>query len=510
MPSNAIRIAKNTLMLYVRQIVIMLVNLYTLRVVLVTLGVEDFGIYNVAGGIVVLFTFLNGAMTGTTQRFLNFALGQNDTEQVRNVYSASLVIHAAIAVVLIVLAQTVGLWFFHTWLNIPSERHVAAFAVYQFSLMTAVIGILQVPYRATIIAYERMSFFAVLSIIEAVLRLGVVFILPVIMFDRLTIYAFLISITAIIILFIYKIYCNKTFETARFRYCKERQLFRQLLGFSGWSAFGSFSTMGRDQGVNILINIFHGVSLNAALGIAMQVNAAIYQFVRNFQTAFNPQITKSYAAKNYDYLMRLILSTAKLSFFLMFFFVLPLYINADFVLRIWLVNVPEYAVTFTQLMLVSSLPIVITGPLWMAIQATGDVKNYQLIASCFLFANLPLSLLFLWLGFDPMWILTTRIILTVLFLFWLIFFVNGRIKLSIKDFFCEVIIPIFIVAGGASFVTVLSHGLFVGDWARLIASCVVSTVSIGCLIYWIGLNKKERVLFRNYVAKESHKNRMLK
>lgn len=319
MPSNTARIAKNTLMLYFRQILIMLVSLYTVRVVLEVLGAEDYGIYNMVGGVVVLFTFLNTAMTSATQRFLNFALGQNDTEQARDVYSASLVIHALISVLVVVLAQAVGLWFFYNVLNIPPERQAAAFAVYQFSVAATVIGILQVPYRATIIAYEKMSFFAMLSIIEAGLRLGVVFLLPVILFDKLIVYAFLVCITGIVVLLMYKLYCNKTFETARFRYCRDKELFRQLLGFSGWSVFGGVASVSRDQGTNVLLNIFHGVTVNAAMGIATQINSAVYQFVSNFQTAFRPQIVKSYSAKEYDYFMQLIFRTAKASFCLLFF-----------------------------------------------------------------------------------------------------------------------------------------------------------------------------------------------
>jgi len=506
MSSKTARIAKNTLMLYLRQIVIVLVNLYAVRVVLEILGAENFGIYSVVGGIVMLFTFLNVAMTNATQRFLNFALGQNDTEQTRNVYSASLVIHALIAVLLIILAQTVGLWFFNNWLSIPPERHAAAFVVYQFSIAAMAIGVLQVPYRATIIAHEKMSFFAMLSIVEAVLRLGIVFLLPVIIFDKLISYAVLIFITGIIIFLIHKIYCNKVFEIAHFRYCKDKELFRQLLSFSGWSVFGGAADISRAQGANILVNVFHGVTVNAAMGIAMQINSAVYQFVVNFQTAFNPQIVKSYSVKDYDYFMRLIFRAAKVSFCLLFFFVLPLYINADFVLRVWLNNVPEYTVAFTQLLLLSSLVHVISGPLIMSIQATGDIKKYQLIVSCLIFANVPLALLFLWTGFNPVWVLIVRVALDALMLAWRMFFLAGRIKLPILGFFYEVIVPVFIVAGISIFITVFIRSLFVNNWSRLIISCVTSTITIGCLMYLIGSNKQEKVMLRNWVKSKTGKN----
>ena len=503
MPSNTARIAKNTLMLYFRQIVLMLINLYAVRVVLEILGTEDFGIFNVVGGVVVLFAFLNGAMTSATQRFLNFALGRNDTEQVRNVYSASLVIHVLIAVLVVILAQTVGLWFFYVWLNIPPERQDAAFVAYQFSVATTVISILRVPYRATIIAHEKMSFFAMVSIVEAMLMLGIVFLLPLVIFDKLIVYSFFVFVAGIVVLLVHKVYCNKTFEIAHFRYCRDKELFRQLIGFSGWSILGVVATSSRTQGTNIVLNIFHGVTVNAAMGIAMQVNSAVSLFVGNFQTAFTPQIIKSYSAKDYDYFMRLIFRTSKAAFCLSFLFVLPLYINADFVLKIWLGNVPEYAIAFTRLFLISSLIMnAVAGPLWISIRATGDIKKYQIISSSFSFAGLPLSILLLWLGFSPVWILVLRVCQDVLYLVWLVFFLGGRIELPVIGFFREVILPALIIAGLSALMSTFVYNLFIGDWSKLIATCLISTVSIVCLMYWIGLTKQEKFLLQNWVRKK--------
>jgi len=499
MPSNTARIAKNTLVLYFRQIVIMLVSLYTVRVVLETLGAEDYGIYSVVGGVVVLFTFLNNAMASTTQRFLNFALGQNNIEQARNVYSASLVIHALIAVMVVVFAQTVGLWFFYTWLNIPPERQPAAFAVYQFSVMAAAIAILQVPYRATIIAYEKMSFFAILSIFEAVSKLGIAFLLPIIIFDSLLIYAFFICITGIIIFILNKLYCNKTFEIAHFRHCRDKELFKQLLGFSGWSVFGGVAIASRKQGINMLINIFHGVTANASMGLAMQVNSVIYRFASNFQTAFSPQIVKSYSAKEHEYCLRLIFHVTKVSFCLLFFFVLPLYANMDFVLQIWLRNVPAYTVVFTQMILLSSLVVTVIEPLRVSVLAIGDIKKDKLVVSGLILANLPLSLLILWLDFNLVWIFIIRIGLETLTLAWRIIFLSGSIKFPVINFLSDVIVPIVIIAGLSAFITVFLQGLFIYEWNRLIISFLGSTVSIGCLMYWIGLNKQEKLILKNWI-----------
>ena len=499
MLSNTARIAKNTLMLYFRQLLNMAVSLYTVRAKLEILGIEDFGIFNIVSGVVLLFTFLNGAMTSATQRFLNFALGRNDTEQARNVYSISFVIYAWLALIVVILAQTVGLWFFYNVLNIPPERQNAAFVVYQFTVVATVTGIFQVPYRATIVAYEKMSFFAVLSIIEAVLKLGIVLLLPLILFDHLMVYAFLVCIAGIVILLVYKIYCNRKLEVARFWYCKDKELFKQLLGFSGWGIFGETANIGSSQGTNILINIFHGVTVNAAMGIATQVNSAVNQFVRSFQTAFSPQITKSYSAKEYDHFIQLIFRTAKMSFCLLLFFALPLFINVDFVLQIWLINVPDYVLIFTQLILLLSLIDAICGPLWMAVQAAGDLKKYQLVVSCFVLANLPLSLLFLRMGFSPVWVLALKIVLGALVVIWTIFFLGKKVRLPVKGFFCEVVLPLFIIAGGGAFLTIFMQGLFISDWSSLVVSCIVSTISIGSLMYLIGLNRQEKGLLQNWV-----------
>jgi O-antigen/teichoic acid export membrane protein len=484
----------------------MLVSLYTVRVVLNTLGAQDYGIYNVVGGVVVMFSFLNSAMTSATQRFLNFAMGQGDIEQTRNVYSISFIIHILIAILVIILAETIGLWFFYTWINLPPERQSAALVVYQFSIVVTVINILQIPYQATIIAYEKMSFFAFLSIIESILKLGIVFLLPIILFDRLIIYSLLVSISGIAIFFVYKIYCNRTFVTSCFRYCKDKYLFRQLIGFSGWSIFGGVATVSRNQGINILINIFYGVTVNAAMGIAMQVNAAVYKFVENFQLAFKPQIIKSYAAENYNYFMSLLFRTSKLSFYLLFFFALPLYINANFVLRIWLKNVPEYTVIFTRLILLFSLIDVMSGSLYASIQATGDIKKYQAIGCCFIFANIPLSLLFLKMGFSPVWVLIVKVGLGFFMFVWRIFFVMKRINILILDYLREVIIPILIVTVISICVTGFLHNLN-DNLLKLMMSCIISSLSIACSVYLIGLSSHERNQLQIWI-KNKFKNSM--
>jgi O-antigen/teichoic acid export membrane protein len=500
MPSATARIAKNTLALYFRQILIMLVSLYAVRVVLNTLGAEDYGIYNVVAGVVVLFSFLNGAMTSATQRFLNYALGQGNTEQARDVYSLSFILYAVISLLVIILAETVGLWFLQTKLNIPAGRKNAAFVVYQCSIAAAVIGLLRVPYHAVIIAYEKMSFFALVSMIESLLKLGTAFLLAAISFDHLIVYAVLVFVTGIITFFMYKLYCNKTFETARFRYCGDKKLLRRLAGFSGWSIFGGIANVSSTHGTNILINLFTNVTVNAAMGIASQVNAAVYSFVVNFQTAFNPRIVKSYAARDYDCFIKLIFQTSKFSFYLLLFLILPLSINTEYVLQIWLKNVPAYTVIFTQLILFNSLLDALAGPLWMSIQAAGNIKRYQIMVSCFIFANLPLSYIFLKIGFSPVWIPVIRLVLNIATVIWRVCFLQNKINLSLILFLRDVIFPLFMVSCISMVITLCLSALFAG-LLKFVVSCFVSVLCTGALICFIGLKQSEKTVIKNWIKK---------
>ena len=507
MSSRTTRIAKNTLMLYFRQLITILISLLTVRLVLNTLGAEDFGTYNVVSGVAVMFTFLNDAMSNATMRFLTFSLGQKDLEQARNIYSIGIIIHLSIAFLFIIITETIGLFIFNNWLNIPIERKTAAFIVYQVFILITVVNIIQTIYNITIISHEKMSFFALTSILEVFLKLCFVYILSFIIFDKLIFYSFFIFLVTIIIFIIHKIFCNKTFEISHFRFCKDKKLFRQLIEFSGWSVFSNIALTSRSHGTNIIINIFFDVTVNAAMGIATQVNNAVFRFVDNFQTAFRPQITKSYASKDYDFFMQLIFQTSKASYFLLFFFVLPLFINAEFVLQLWLDKVPEYTVLFTKLFLLYFLIEAILGPFWMSIQATGDIKKYQITLSCFIFLNLPLSLIFLWLGFSPIWVLIIRIILAFFSLIWFLSYTSKMINLSIKKYFSKVIIPIISISAISSILT-LYLSIFFVDFTRLLFSCIISIISNIFLIYFIGLTNQEKLFIKNWFAKRLNRQKL--
>ena len=470
----------------------MLVSLYTVRVVLATLGAEDYGIYNVVAGVVVMFGFVNNAMASGTQRFLNFYLGKNDMERTNQVYSASLVIHSLVAMIFVVVAESIGLWFVERKLNIPVGRRDAAMAVYQLTVLTTVFSILRVPYNATVIAYERMSFFAVLSIIEAALKLAVVFLLRSSSFDRLIFYAFLLTVVAFVITLVYKVYCNKTFSIAHYKKVSDFGFVKEQLSFSGWSLFGAVANVSCSQGTNVVLNMFTNVTVNAAMGIANQVNVAVYSFVSNFQTAFNPQIVKSYAEGNRRYFIDLICGASKISFFLLTFLTVPLLVNCEFVLSVWLKDVPEYSVRFVQLILIWDLIDSWNGPLWMAINAIGKIGKYEVITSVFTFSNLPFVILAFLFGASPEWVLIVRICIACVATVWRVFFLGGLIQISkwcfVFQVFCR---SLFVFLSSMVFVSLLAK-LFTDRMLCFFVTCVFSIFSTSTLIMFIGFSKDER------------------
>ena len=506
------RIAKNTLALYMRMGVTMLVSLFTSRVVLQTLGVEDFGIYNVVGGVVVLFSFLNAAMSSATQRFLNFELGRGNVAQVGRVFSMSMSVHFAIAGAVLLLAETLGLWFLNTQLNIPAERMAAANWVYQFSVASTLLGIMLVPYNATIIAYERMTFYAWASIATTFLRLGIVYLLVIGNTDKLVLYAALTFAVGVLMQIVHVVYCRRAFpRTAIYRPFRDKKLFRELVSFSGWSLFGGVANMANSQGINMVMNIFCGVGVNAAMGIANQVNAAVYQFVGNFQTAFNPQIVKLYSAGNHDAFIRLIFRASKFSYYMMFFLAFPLMLNADFVLSVWLGDVPEYAADFARWTLAFMLVDALSGPLWMSVQATGKIRNYQMIVSAFIFTNLPLCVLLLWCGFSPVWVLACRAGINVLTTLWRVFYLRGKVGLPSWKYLREVVGKVLCVSAAAACVPAL---IWLGvpaenAWARLFASCAVSAACVAGTVWLLGFSKHERDALRAILFKRKQKNEIL-
>lgn len=492
MVSNNRLIAKNTLFLYIRMFVTMLTSLFTSRIVLNILGETDFGIYNIIGGIVVLFSFLNSALLSATQRYLNFYLGKNDIETTHKVFCMSMNSYIILSIVSIFIGETLGLWFVNTQLNIPDSRMVAANWVYQFTLITFVINLIRVPYNATIIAYERMNFYAYLSLAEVVLKLLVVYLLYITTLDKLVVYSALYMLVPLFVTWIYKIYCNRHFDVSRYVKIWDGKMFRDLFSFSGWSLFGSLANLFANQGLNILVNIFHGVVLNSALGIANQISTAISGFIYNFQVAFNPQIVKNYAANEFVQLYNLIFRASKFSYFLLLLIALPVILNIDLILSIWLVDVPEYTGIFSQLILVFSLMDALSAPLWLFVQATGTIRNYQILMGTLIFLNFPLIWIVLKLGMPVYYVWIVRILVNVVVSVARCLFIQKHFAFPLKEFCTKVLLPasyVTIIAVPLSFVV---RDFFVNDWARFIISSIFSLLLMISCMGFIGLEQNER------------------
>ena len=490
--ANNKRIAKNTLLLYIRMLFLMAVSLYTSRVVLQALGVEDFGIYNVVGGIVAMFGFLNAAMASSTQRYLTFALGRGDADCLRKVFNTSIIIHALISLLVVLLAETVGLWFFYQKMVIPPDRLDAAMWVYQFSVLSSVVMIMSVPYNSAIIAHERMSAFAYISILEVLLKLLIVFLLRVVSFDRLAFYALLIFMVQLGIRFIYSLYCSRHFEETKFCWTWDRPLFREMLSFAGWNLCGNCAAVSFTQGLNLLLNMFFGPVVNAARGIAVQVQATVQQFSSNFQTAVNPQITKSYAVQDYDYMHSLIFRSSKFTFFLLLLLSLPVMLETDLLLKVWLETVPDYTVVFLRLMLCITIVDGVAGPLMVSAAATGRVRLYQGVVGGVLLCILPMSYLVLKLGGNPASVFLVHLGICLLAFIVRLFIIRPMIRLSLRDYSSQVVVPCLLVAAISVLFPFLLRCLLNEGIVRFILIIISCVICVSFTAYRMGLSKSER------------------
>ncbi|MBV2132952.1 hypothetical protein KRX52_09075 [Pseudomonas sp. MAP12] len=489
--NNYKRMLKNAGLLYFRMLLTMAVTLYTSRVVLATLGVEDFGIYHLVGGFITVLGFLHGAMSSATQRFLSFEIGKPGTAGISNIFIMSMNIHLLIAAGILVVGETAGLWFVTTQLTIPTERIAAAQWVYHLSLFSFLVTIISVPYNAIIIAHERMSVFAWVSIIDVSLKLLIVFILAWVKTDHLITYAALTLAVVVLITAIYKLYCSKTFPDSKFRLYWESILFKTMLSYTGWNMWGNAASVLGNQGVNVILNIFFGPAVNAARAITFQVSGALNSFVQNLQVAANPQIIKSYASGDLDYMHKLVYYGAKYNFFLLLFLALPVAIEVDTILNLWLTVVPEHTGTFVQLALVGILIDSISAPLITAAQATGKIKLYQTVVGGILLFNLPLSYLLLYAGFAPSIAFMVSIALSIASLFARLAILKPLISLSIGRFTSLVLLRVVGVGLASMAMALLIKYMPQGDDSDIfmIACTFISTA--GC-IYLIGINAEER------------------
>lgn len=487
------RIAKNTIYLYIRSILVLCVGLYTSRVVLKALGIDDYGIYNVVGGFVAMFAIISSSLVSASQRFISYEMGKVNP-QMERMFHGTVTIHIILAIIILVLSESIGLWFLLTKLKIAPNRLDAAFWVYQFSIITFCINLISIPYNATIIAHERMKAFAYVSIFEACSKLIMAFLLQYVPCDRLIVYSLMMMLIAISIRCLYGYYCKTRFEECTFHLSFDKKLFKEMLGFTSWNFIGSTASIFSTQGINVLVNLFFGVALNAARGVCDQVNNAINTFVSSFMTALNPQITKSYAAKDYDNMNKLMLRGAKYGTLMYWLISFIVFVESDFILKVWLVKVPPYAPVFLRLILIYSIFQAMSNTLYTGMLATGKIKKYQIIIGTITAMAFVICYIAFKIGLGPEWSYISMIISVFIAMFVRLKLLEGMIQgFSGILFFKKVIMRIFaIVTFSLMLVYVLKAAINVNEVAEFFIVVAYTLLVIPILSYYIGLNTKEK------------------
>lgn len=498
------RISKNTVVLYVRMILLMAVTLYTSRVILATLGVENYGIYSLIGGIIALFSFISNSLVGAMQRFFNVALGQNDEARYHRIYVMGYNLLFFFSFFLLLVGETVGFWFVNCKLNIPDGRENAAFWVYQISILTLIVHLLRTPDNATIIAYERMGFYAYLSIGEALIKLGIVYLLQLFDMDKLILYVMLYFIATVIINLAYKIHCNKHFSPCHYKWLWDSKLFKELLSFSGWSLFSNGSRTITMQGENIMLNQYYSVSVNAARGVAAQVYNAINTFLTNFQIAFRPQLTKSYAAGEMSNHYLLLYRSSKFSFYLLLALVVPIIFNLDALLSAWLVDVPQYTKEFCLYVLLAYLADALAAPLSTSIVANGNIKGLQISIAVVFVLQLIASYFALRAKWPP-YIVSVFIFVShsIHYLFY-IYFCKRLCHLNIKEYLRKVILPLIPICIISPLLPWGVQRFSLGFW-RAIGLCVIDIVWVLVIVWLLGMRKEEKQYVESLFLKMKHR-----
>lgn len=505
--ANNKRIAKNTFYLYFRTILIMVISLYTSRVILEALGVEDYGIYNVVGGVVSMFSVITGALSASISRYITYELGKKGatTERLMTLFSTSMRIQVTLGIIIIILGETVGLWFVNTQLNIPSERMMAAQWVWQCVLLSFFINLVSVPYNASIIAHEHMNAFAVVSIVDAVLKLLICYLVVIVGGDKLIIYALLHVSVALIIRIIYATYCHSHFEECHFKRFKDKGLVKEMMSFAGFSFLNNAANILNSQGLNILINIFFGVVLNAARGIATQVEGAILQLVNNFTLAVNPQITKSYSVGDKKRMFQLVCLGSKFAYFMLLFIAIPVFLETDYLLKLWLKTVPDYTVVFLRLSIIGGMIKMLGNTGYTACMATGKIKNYSIWITSVGILAFPLTWIAFSLGAPAEYAYYVFIVVYVTVEVVRLILMKRMLDFPPAMFIKEVLFYILLVTPISFIIPLSCLNLMEEGFARLIVVILVSIFSTAIIIYYLGINKKERNYFVNTIKTRLHK-----
>lgn len=500
--SNNKRIAKNTLALYLRMFFVMAVGLYTSRVVLKTLGIDDYGIYNVVGGFVAMLAYLNKVFVDATQRFLSFTLGENNHNKLKSIFSTSITVHLIISIVILLVGETFGLWFVNEKLVIAPERMYAANWVYQCSLMSLIATVLSVPYKASVVSHERMQIYAYFGIVEAVLKLAIVYLLLVSDYDKLIVYAILHLIISLFIPVWNVLYCKKHFEECVFHLRVDIPLFKEMISFSVWTLVGSLGFSFKDQLSNIIMNLFLGTTINAARGVATQVNGIVMSFAENFTTAISPQITKQYASGDLQRCQKLVSVGSRFSFYLMSLLIIPLIINIDYILQIWLDQVPEYTNVFIIITLIAAAYYSASKTLTVALMATGDIKMFQVGVTVIMLLELPIAYVLLKLHYPPYYALLPAIATNILGIFYRLLIIKKQIPIfNIRRYVFDVFFKCTSLMLIAYICSSFINTYFDATFLSFIITSIISVLVIVVLIYTLGLSKNERISVNAHIKK---------
>ncbi len=503
---NNKRIVKNVFFLYFRMFLIISVSLYTSRVVLNVLGVTDYGIYNVIGGVVALMGLLNGAMTSATNRFFAYELGRNDEVRLKRTFSMSINIYLIVAVFIVILAETIGLWFLNTQLVIPTDRLSAANYAYQFSVLSCIVALFTIPFNSSIIAHEDMNVFAYISIVDVLLKLAVVYLLNLFSFDKLCFYSTLHFLVCITITVSYGIYCWCHYRECRYSFDWDKSLFRKLLAYSGWNRFGATAAVVKTQGLNILLNMFFSPSVNASRGISAPVNAGVNQFSNNFFMAVRPQIIKYYAQNDLENMFKLVIRSTKLTSFLLLALAVPLILDAPFIINLWLAQMPEYVVIFTRLMLIISIVEGMAHPIMTSCHATGRVALYQSVVGLMLILNIPISYFFLKFGFQPPVVYVISFIIAILAFYARLLILKRLIPtFPVLKFNYETVFKGIVVCAFSVVLPGWFHHFHSGTILDLLLLILIYEISLMISILIIGLDKAERNSILSFIRSKIHK-----
>ena len=496
---NTKRIAKNTLLLYGRMLFSLVISLYTSRVVLATLGVDDYGTYNAVGGIVAMFSLLSSSLSTAASRFLTFELGKGNRHRLKRIFSTTLTIHIFLVIIVLLFIETIGLWFLNTKMIIPTDRMYAANWVFQCTAFSFLLGMINVPYAASIISHERMNIFAFIGVLEVALKLIIVLMLAYasLGIDKLILYAVLYASVGVLLFLIYVAYCRRHFLESHVGLSFDKELLREMTGFAGWNFIGSIAGLLKDQGVNVLLNLFGGPIVNAARGLAFVVSSAVGSFVGNFMIALNPQITKSFASGDHDYMMSLVQRGARFSFYILLVLTLPLLFETDFVLTLWLDHYPDHTTAFVRLVLTLTMCDVLSNTLITLQLATGKIRNYQIAVGGMLLMNFPVSYVLLKMGYAPESTMLAAIVISLCCLSLRLIFLRKMIQLSIGNYVIHVLGNVLLVTVCALILPAIVYYHFSDGVLRFVftgTTCVISTLLV---ILWIGCNRNERMfIFR--------------